>query len=189
MTVLLLKRALRRTSRGNETSHTKRPLLIIARVLFQNSPNQWIPFGGSRLSIHDDPLSALFGYRKHMDIHGRASTPFVPCLLRTRLQGIVNNDKFVTGATLAKRKVVAVTIIHRKGIRKLVPMGARVELGYNRSNFHILGAHQVRYLPTRSTPQQEQPSLPRRGEGTIANRSSSPPVSRHRPGPRPVRMR
>jgi hypothetical protein len=74
-----------------------------------------------------------------MDIHGCAGSPIVPCVLRTRLRGIVNDDKFVPGAALAKRKVVAITIVHREGIRILDPMGARVELSHDMLNFCIMG--------------------------------------------------
>jgi hypothetical protein len=84
-----------------------------------------------------DPPPALLDCRKHMDIHSCAGSPIVPCALRTRLHGVVNDKNFVAGAALAKRKVVAVIIVHREGIRILDPMAARVELSYNRLNFHM----------------------------------------------------
>ena len=118
-----------------------------------------------------------------MDMHSCAGRPFVPCVLRTRLHGIVNDDKFVAGATLAKRKMVAVTTVHREGIGKLDPMGARVELSPNQVKL-LHGDHQVRNLPTRSTPQQEQSLRPCRGEGKVASRSRSPRGSRRRPDSR-----
>jgi hypothetical protein len=71
-----------------------------------------------------------------MDIHSCAGSPIVPCVLRTRLHGIVNDENFAAGAALsalAKREVVAVTIVHREGIR----MGVRVELSHNRLTFHM----------------------------------------------------
>jgi hypothetical protein len=74
------------------------------------------------------PPTLLTHSRKRMDVHSCAARPFVPCVLRTRLHSIVNDNKCLAGAALAKRKVFAVTTVHRQAIGILDPIGVRVEL-------------------------------------------------------------
>ncbi len=105
MTVLLLKRAFVELAYVTSIAH-KTSITYYITEYYSNTRQL-----GFHLVV--DPPPASLGYRKHMHMHSCAGRPFVPCVLRTRLHGIVNDDKFVAGATLAKRKMVAVTTVHR----------------------------------------------------------------------------